>query len=201
MPGNPGVNPSLTITALAEYAMSRMPEKVQLARLPLLAIQSHDQHAFVRKPQPSEHLYQASDPAEVGRQVSRSGHILEPEFLVEWSQSAAAGQVQRAWMGLQQVQDDRPRHALLAPLRQHCDRSQLERAVLCCLTCPQPTSRSFASTAMMNRRQSSPIGLICTAWIKRRMAGKSAWVAGRRVNRVRCHMRRVTCQVSRSSVA
>ena len=27
MPGNPGVNPSLTITALAEYAMSRMPEK------------------------------------------------------------------------------------------------------------------------------------------------------------------------------
>jgi cholesterol oxidase len=27
MPGNPGVNPSLTITALAEYAMSRVPEK------------------------------------------------------------------------------------------------------------------------------------------------------------------------------
>ena len=27
MPGNPGVNPSLTITALAEYAMSRMPDK------------------------------------------------------------------------------------------------------------------------------------------------------------------------------
>jgi len=27
MPGNPGVNPSLTITALAEYAMSRMPVK------------------------------------------------------------------------------------------------------------------------------------------------------------------------------
>jgi len=27
MPGNPGVNPSLTITALAEYAMSRMPAK------------------------------------------------------------------------------------------------------------------------------------------------------------------------------
>ncbi len=27
MPGNPGVNPSLTITALAEYAMSRIPEK------------------------------------------------------------------------------------------------------------------------------------------------------------------------------
>jgi cholesterol oxidase len=28
VPANPGVNPSLTITALAEYAMSRMPEKV-----------------------------------------------------------------------------------------------------------------------------------------------------------------------------
>jgi cholesterol oxidase len=28
MPGNPGVNPSLTITALAEYAMSRIPPKV-----------------------------------------------------------------------------------------------------------------------------------------------------------------------------
>ncbi len=27
MPGNPGVNPSLTITALAEYAMSRVPDK------------------------------------------------------------------------------------------------------------------------------------------------------------------------------
>ncbi len=27
MPGNPGVNPSLTITALAEYAMSRIPQK------------------------------------------------------------------------------------------------------------------------------------------------------------------------------
>ena len=27
MPANPGINPSLTITALAEYAMSRMPEK------------------------------------------------------------------------------------------------------------------------------------------------------------------------------
>jgi len=27
MPGNPGVNPSLTITALAEYAMSKIPKK------------------------------------------------------------------------------------------------------------------------------------------------------------------------------
>jgi cholesterol oxidase len=27
MPGNPGVNPSLTITALAEYAMSQIPLK------------------------------------------------------------------------------------------------------------------------------------------------------------------------------
>ena len=27
MPGNPGVNPSLTITALAEYAMSHVPPK------------------------------------------------------------------------------------------------------------------------------------------------------------------------------
>ncbi|HLC33406.1 MAG TPA: GMC family oxidoreductase, partial [Anaerolineales bacterium] len=27
MPANPGVNPSLTITALAEYAMSRVPPK------------------------------------------------------------------------------------------------------------------------------------------------------------------------------
>ena len=29
MPANPGVNPSLTITALAEFAMSRIPEKNQ----------------------------------------------------------------------------------------------------------------------------------------------------------------------------
>jgi cholesterol oxidase len=27
MPANPGVNPSLTITALAEYAMSKVPHK------------------------------------------------------------------------------------------------------------------------------------------------------------------------------
>jgi cholesterol oxidase len=27
MPANPGVNPSLTITALAEYAISRIPAK------------------------------------------------------------------------------------------------------------------------------------------------------------------------------
>ena len=27
VPANPGVNPSLTITALAEYAMSRVPDK------------------------------------------------------------------------------------------------------------------------------------------------------------------------------
>jgi cholesterol oxidase len=26
MPANPGINPSLTITALAEYAMSKVPE-------------------------------------------------------------------------------------------------------------------------------------------------------------------------------
>jgi cholesterol oxidase len=32
MPANPGVNPSLTITALAEYAMSRVPEKASASR-------------------------------------------------------------------------------------------------------------------------------------------------------------------------
>lgn len=36
MPGNPGINPSLTITALAEYAMSRIPSKAgERARDPL----------------------------------------------------------------------------------------------------------------------------------------------------------------------
>ncbi len=36
MPANPGVNPSLTITALAEYAMSRVPPKADAAvRMPL----------------------------------------------------------------------------------------------------------------------------------------------------------------------
>jgi cholesterol oxidase len=29
MPANPGVNPSLTITALAEYAMSQVPSKTE----------------------------------------------------------------------------------------------------------------------------------------------------------------------------
>jgi len=30
MPANPGVNPSLTVAALAEYAMSRIPPKGDL---------------------------------------------------------------------------------------------------------------------------------------------------------------------------
>jgi cholesterol oxidase len=30
MPANPGINPSLTITALAEYAMSRIPAKEEV---------------------------------------------------------------------------------------------------------------------------------------------------------------------------
>jgi cholesterol oxidase len=34
MPANPGVNPSLTITALAEYAMSKVPQKTGLASIP-----------------------------------------------------------------------------------------------------------------------------------------------------------------------
>jgi cholesterol oxidase len=34
MPGNPGVNPSLTITALAEYAMSKIPPKGDKLDLP-----------------------------------------------------------------------------------------------------------------------------------------------------------------------
>ena len=38
MPGNPGVNPSLTITALAEYAMSRVPPKPGAALRPPLAV-------------------------------------------------------------------------------------------------------------------------------------------------------------------
>ena len=40
MPGNPGVNPSLSIAALAEYAMSRVPAKagVSAARVPALPL-------------------------------------------------------------------------------------------------------------------------------------------------------------------
>jgi cholesterol oxidase len=38
MPGNPGVNPSLTITALAEYAMSRVPVKSGAVQRPPLAV-------------------------------------------------------------------------------------------------------------------------------------------------------------------
>ena len=32
IPANPGINPSLTITALAEYAMSQVPSKADLER-------------------------------------------------------------------------------------------------------------------------------------------------------------------------
>jgi cholesterol oxidase len=38
VPANPGVNPSLTITALAEYAMSRVPEKPGATRRPPLGV-------------------------------------------------------------------------------------------------------------------------------------------------------------------
>jgi cholesterol oxidase len=39
MPANPGVNPSLTITALAEYAMSRIPSKDGSALRQALGVQ------------------------------------------------------------------------------------------------------------------------------------------------------------------
>ena len=47
VPANPGINPSLTITALAEYAMSRVPPKYgQPARQPIgVSAAAHDQHA------------------------------------------------------------------------------------------------------------------------------------------------------------
>ena len=38
MPANPGVNPSLTITALAEYAMSRVPPKPGAKARPPLGV-------------------------------------------------------------------------------------------------------------------------------------------------------------------
>ena len=38
VPANPGVNPSLTITALAEYAMSRVPEKQGAAARPPIGV-------------------------------------------------------------------------------------------------------------------------------------------------------------------
>jgi cholesterol oxidase len=43
VPANPGVNPSLTITALAEYAMSRVPPKPGAAlRKPLMVVAPSD---------------------------------------------------------------------------------------------------------------------------------------------------------------
>jgi cholesterol oxidase len=43
MPGNPGVNPSLTITALAEYAMSRIPPKPEARVRQPMGVQMVDQ--------------------------------------------------------------------------------------------------------------------------------------------------------------
>lgn len=43
MPGNPGVNPSLTITALAEYAMSRIPDKPGAATRPPIGVETFAQ--------------------------------------------------------------------------------------------------------------------------------------------------------------
>ncbi len=54
VPANPGVNPSLTITALAEYAMSRVPPKPGAKVRQPLGISSalHDHHAVPVVPQP-----------------------------------------------------------------------------------------------------------------------------------------------------
>lgn len=56
VPANPGINPSLTITALAEYAMERMPAKPNAKiRQPLGVSQPlHDQDAFTIVAQPLE---------------------------------------------------------------------------------------------------------------------------------------------------
>jgi len=54
IPANPGINPSLTITALAEYAMSRFPASDgRAARPPLgVSIPLHDQQAYPLTAQP-----------------------------------------------------------------------------------------------------------------------------------------------------
>ena len=46
VPANPGINPSLTITAMAEYAMSRVPPKPGVEIRKPLGIPDvhHDQH-------------------------------------------------------------------------------------------------------------------------------------------------------------
>jgi len=54
VPANPGINPSLTITALAEYAMSRMPPKPGAQVSQPLGVSStlHDQNALTVAPHP-----------------------------------------------------------------------------------------------------------------------------------------------------
>jgi cholesterol oxidase len=47
MPANPGVNPSLTITALAEYAMSRIPPKDSKPLHDLLGVPSKTEKSTV----------------------------------------------------------------------------------------------------------------------------------------------------------
>ncbi|HEX9615814.1 MAG TPA: GMC family oxidoreductase, partial [Anaerolineales bacterium] len=57
VPGNPGVNPSLTITALAEYAMSQIPARENApARQPLGASPSVPFHHQEPHALASEHL-------------------------------------------------------------------------------------------------------------------------------------------------
>ena len=49
------------------------------------------------------------------------------------------------------------------------------------LTCPQAIIISSCETATKKRRQSRPVGLIPTLWIKACIAGSSLGLAGRRV--------------------
>ena len=60
MPANPGVNPSLTITALAEYAMSRMPPKPGAPVRPPLGVSSRS-----GLPNPIERMEKLLSPVEM----------------------------------------------------------------------------------------------------------------------------------------
>ena len=56
VPANPGINPSLTITALAEYAMNRMPPKPGAQIRQPLGVSSalHDQDSLPVAPHPAQ---------------------------------------------------------------------------------------------------------------------------------------------------
>jgi cholesterol oxidase len=94
VPDNPGINPSLTITALAEYAMSCIPARPGHPenRPSSASVALHDQQAGSRARQSFKQPGQPADAAEIARHFILPDGV-KPELLIKRSQLGPAHQI------------------------------------------------------------------------------------------------------------